>query len=434
MNRLNGKRLLLLGGSLWKDSIQAYAKKNGIVLIATGNDSSAGIFQISTENYKIDSTDAEAMKKLIADHHIDGVYMGGSEAVISAASNYLNEIGMPCYCTKAQWNFLENKANFKSLCMKHGIPVAKRYHLSSKTFQEDISEIKFPVITKPQDGCGSNGFSVNYTEQDLRRGYEIAQAASPTGNVLCEEFVNNKSIVVFYTFSKGRMYFSGLEDKFPVRYEQQGSYVAGAHVFESGLVQEFRDLFENKLKYLFDEIGINEGTIWIEVFHDGDKYYFNEVGYRYSGSVSIFPVDYFYQINQVAADINYALLGDSMIGVKTAYEPLIASDKNRKKKYCIYSVHIQAGTIANIIGIDALKKNRNVIAIPFTKTVGSCVLATGTVGQVAAFVHFVFDDAYEFSSMVEMIHSTVKILDENSNNMIQRMVNVDEIIKSIYKR
>ena len=89
---LKGKRLLILGGNLWKESIKQVADTYGITLIATGNDTSAGIFEIADECYNIDSTNSEAMKKLILEKNIDGVYMGGSETVISAACEYLAEL------------------------------------------------------------------------------------------------------------------------------------------------------------------------------------------------------------------------------------------------------------------------------------------------------------------------------------------------------
>lgn len=77
MENLKGKRLLLLGGSMWKDAISDFAKENEIVLIATGNNRNAGIFEIADECYDVDSTDSHGMKCLILEKKIDGVYMGG---------------------------------------------------------------------------------------------------------------------------------------------------------------------------------------------------------------------------------------------------------------------------------------------------------------------------------------------------------------------
>lgn len=59
---LYGKRLLVLGGSLWKDAIKQFADENGITVIAAGNNTSAGIFEIADEQYQVDSTDSESMK------------------------------------------------------------------------------------------------------------------------------------------------------------------------------------------------------------------------------------------------------------------------------------------------------------------------------------------------------------------------------------
>lgn len=411
MRDLRGKRLLILGGSMWKDAIKQFADEHGIILVATGNDRSAGIFEIAHEAYDVNSTDIEGMKKLIAEKNIDGVYMGGSEPVITKACEYINDLGLPCYCNKQQWDFLQDKSNFKDLCLKFGLPCVPKYNITDST-------IEYPVITKPTDGCGSNGFSVCKDYAELLVGYEKAKAASPTGSVLIEKFVNNNSVVVFYTFSEGKLIFSGLEDKFPVRYSETGSYVAGMHLFESLHKDEFVQKFEAKLGELFAHIGIKEGSLWIEVFRDNDRYYFNEVGFRYSGSVSIYPVDYFYGINQVAADIHYALTGESNI---CSHASLINSNVPHKKSYCVYNVHMLPGTISNICGIEELREMPEVVFIADTKRVGDNVKATGTVGQVFAFVHFVYDTEEELQQMITNIHQILHVYDGNGNDLLVNM-------------
>lgn len=403
---------MLLGGSMWKDAIKAFANEHQITLIATGNDTSAGIFQIAEECYNINSTDADAMKKLIHDAKVDGVYMGGSEPVINVACKYLNDLGMPCYCTKEQWDFLQEKDKFKSLCLKFDLPCVPRYELTS-------SNIDYPVITKPTDGCGSNGFSVCRNAEELQQGYKMAAEASPTGRVLIEKFVKNDSVVVFYTFSNGRMHFSGLENKFPVKYEGHESYVAGLHLFESRFAQEFRSKFDNKLEKLFNSLGIKEGSLWIEVFHDGDNYYFNEVGFRYSGSVSVYPVDYFYGINQVASDIYYALTGKSEI---FTHASLIDKTVPRKKYYAIFNAHMLPGIVSSIEGVDKIRQMPECVFIADTKHVGDNVKATGTVAQIFAFIHFVFDSMDECKSMIEKIYSDIHVCDSNGKELMYNMI------------
>ena len=291
--------------------------------------------------------------------------------------------------------------------------------------KRNIPDSAFPVITKPTDGCGSSGFSVCRNSEELRKGYAIARQASPTGSVIVEKFVKNDGVVVFYTFSNGKMYFSGLEDKYPVKYQKQGSYVGGLFVFESKLTQEFRLHFDEKIAEMFQSIGIREGSVWIEVFHDGENYYFNEVGFRYGGSVSIYPVDYFYQINQVAADIHYALTGESCISEHTS---LIRSTLPRKKYYCIYPVHINAGTISSISGLDKIAQLENIVYLATTKYLHDRIESSGSFSQVFALVHFVCNTTEECIQTIDRIHQMLVVFDEHENNMVNRMLDVGKII------
>ncbi len=421
MRTLKGKRLLILGGSLWKEAIKQFADEHEIILIATGNDQSAGIFDIADEKYNVNSTDARAMKALIKEMKIDGVYMGGSEAVIGSACQYLEELGLPCYCTYKQWNTLQNKKNFKSLCIQSGLPVVPKFEFENGEIRLDKDD--FPVITKPTDGCGSSGFSVCYNNDELQKGYRIAADESATGSVITEKFVKNDSNVVFYTVSEGKIYFSGLSDKYPVRYAKQGSYVGGLFVYESRFTKEFRDKFEEKIQKMITSINIKEGCFWIEVFHDGNEYYFNEVGYRYGGSASIFPTDYLYGINQVASDIYYALTGESLI---IGHKSMISTSIKRKNYYAVYPVHLLPGTINSIEGVDILKTTSSVVTVLTTKNVGDTIIDTGSFSQAYALIHVVFDSVSELKAIINFIHDTLVIKDEDGNSMVNRMLEIDK--------
>ena len=415
MKELKNKRLLVLGGSMWKSAIKDFADKYNVVIISAGL-YPAGTDEIADEVYRIDTTDQFVMKDFIKDKNIDGVYMGGSEMIISAACKYINELGMPCYCTIDQWESLQDKSKFKELCHQFDLPCVRSYNLTD-------DNIKFPVITKPTDGCGSNGFSVSYNMTELLMGYNHAKQSSPSGSVLIEQFVKNDSVVCFYTICDGKVYFSGLEDKYPVHYKTTGSYVAGMHLFESKHVDDFRNRFDKKLEALFEHLGIKEGSVWIEVFHENDDYYFNEVGYRYSGSVSVYPVNYLYQINQVYTDIYYALTGESKLFKD---KDLIDKKVPEKKYYCVYNVHMQPGQIFDITGLDTLKSKPEIVYIADTKKVGDNVKSSGTVAQVFAFVHFVFDNIEELKAMIGYIYDNLHVKDHNNNELIIDMLKFNQ--------
>lgn len=417
MDKLRGKRLLLLGGGTWKEAIKRIADEHGITLIATGNDKSGGIFSIADEGYNVNSIDASAMKTLIKSKNIDGVYMGGSETVISTASNYLNELGLPCYCNKEQWELLQNKAKFKQLCISSGLPVVPQYNINLNDIKGSVPSDAYPVITKPTDGCGSNGFSICRNANELVEGYKKAAADSPTQSVICEKFVKNTGVVVFYTFSNGKVIFSGLEDKYPVKFENHGSYVGGLFTFESKYTKEYRSRFDTSVEKMFQSIGIKEGSAWIEIFHDGDNFYFNEVGFRYGGSISIYPVDYLTGINQVASDIYYALTGESKV---YGHISLISENIERGYHYAVYPVYAGVGTITKIEGLENL--GDNVVFKTITKPIGYEVQDLGSFNQNVAIVQFVYEDKNDLKLSLDKIHDNLRVLDEQGNNMVLRML------------
>lgn len=420
---LKGKRLLLLGSNVWRNVIRRFADEYGVRLIFAGK-TAAPLDEIADESYRVDSIDHEVMKAFIREHDIDGVYMGGSELIISHACQYLNELGLPCYCDKTQWETLQNKANLKSLFMKYGLPVVPRYIIDPNHIVESVPQSAYPVITKPTDGSGSNGFSVCRNAQELVKGYQVAANNSFNGEVICEKFVKNEGLVVFFSFTNGEMIFTLAEDKFPVKYEKQGSYVAGLFLCESKVKQDFRVRYEEQLATLFKGLGIREGTIWIEVFRDGDDYFFNECGYRYGGSFSFYTVDYFRGINQVYADIYYALTGNSKL---YGFSSLIPDSVEKEKKYCIYPIHLKPGRIASISGIQEIKQWPNVVLVPLQKEEGDEVADSGSFGQVMALVHFTYDDETDCRQTIERIHKILSVKDSTGNEMVNMMLDLDRV-------
>ena len=413
--------MLVLGGNPWADAIREYTTENGITMIAAGNRPESKLFQIADESYVVDSTSSEEMKKLIREKNIDGVYMGGSEPVIDKACQYINELGLPCYCTHKQWTLLQSKQNFKELCIKHGLPVVPKY------LYEDIetNTSLFPVIVKPTDGCGSNGFSICHNLRELNLGVEIARENSPSHTELIEKCVPNDAIAVFYTFSNGVGTFSGSEDKYPVQYPN-GSFVGGLYIFNSYEETLFRDKFEQRILSMFKDVEIKEGCIWIEIFRDHGKYYFNEIGYRVGGTGSVFPVAYMSGINQVATDIYYALTGKSIILKK----PELFRDVSKDKKYCVYTVHVKSGIIGSFEGREKLFEIcPNIVKILYTKKENDYVPDSGSFSQVAALVHILFEDYDQLISTINCIHNNLIVSGINGENMVQRMLSDEQIIQ-----
>lgn len=425
MKDIRGKRLLLLGSNVWKELIKSFADYYGVRLYFAGL-YPAPLDDIVEEYYRIDTTDPEIMIPFVKKHKFDGVYMGGSEFIVSHACTWINQLGLPCYCQKEQWDILQDKSRFKDICIEHGLPVVQKYIINPSDFLNSVPENDYPVITKPTNGSGSRGFSVCHDSKELEKGYKLAAEVSPTGSVICEKFVNNKGLVVFFVFTDGEMHLVMTQDKYPVRYDKQGSYVAGMHTFPSYAESTFKSLFEEKLRSLFKDIGIKNGTIWIEVFFDGKSFYFNEVGFRYSGSFSFYPLDYLKGINQFFGDLYYATTGDNIL---YGFPSLIPNSVPKGLKYCIYSIHCKPGKVAKEEGIDKVwgKYPDRMVVVPHQRNVGDTIVESGSFGQVFCLFHFTYTTKEECKDIIRFIQETYKVIDTEGNNMVNVMLNVKDI-------
>ena len=183
-------------------------------------------------------------------------------------------------------------------------------------------------------------------------------------------------------------------------------------------------MFEVKLQKLIDYLEIKEGNFWIEVFHDNEKYFFNEVGFRYGGSGSLYPVDYFRHINQVAIDIYYALTGKSMV---EGFKPLYLDNTLQKKKYAIYPVYLKPGTIKSIEGCNELLARFNILNILPMKKEGNTIPDNGSFSQVVMLVHFVYDNQDELKDTLKTIHETITVLDDNDDLMNLILLDINNI-------
>ena len=335
--------------------------------------------------------------------------------------DYINKLGYACYCTKEQWDFLQNKEKFKQLCIANRLPVVEQFVINEHNIINSVPSTAFPVITKPSDGSGSSGFSVCHDSLELIEAYNKAKNASPSGNVICERYVKNEALVVFYSISNGNVIYTLAEDKFPVRYEKHGSYVAGLFLCESKCASEFREKYEARIIEMLNSIGLKEGTIWIEIFKDKDDFFFNEVGYRHGGSYSFYTVDYMSGINQIYADLYYSLTGVSKL---YGFKSLVPSHVPKGKNYCIYPIHINPGRIEKITGIEKVMSYKNTVFFPISKNIGDVIHDTGSWAQCVALLHFTYDDIEECISVINNVHIDFEVHDSNGTNLVVKKIDL----------
>lgn len=420
---LKGKRLLILGAYNTEIEIINEAKKLGVYTIATDSHtdwSLAPAKSVADEGADISWSDYDALEKLCREKHIDGCLGGYSEIRIKCLSEFCKRMGFYNYAEGAELDTLCNKDKFREACISHGIPVPASYSID-----DDITD--FPVIVKPVDNAGSRGITLCYDKDSLRAAYENAVKSSYCGKAVIEEYLGGDDPryepAFFYTIHNGKAVLDSSLDRIMVDLGEGIIRQAVGNVYPSRYLDTFLEKQDVQFKELFADLGMKNGIVFMQGKMKNGLYLPVDIGYRLEGSLSYHYSDVISGINPMQMMIRYALTGtmgdDEDIDQKT--------DPHYNKTGVTVTMLVTKGRIAQISGLDEIRKEKCVIHIAQKLSVGAECTHIADFSQVLCRIYLCSKDKKELADTVDRIYNTVKVLDENGNNMLIGSYDANEL-------
>ena len=408
-----GKKMLVLGGKpIGSVELVKRAKELGAYVIVTDylpiEQSPAK--RIADECWDISTAEVNKLTDLCKVHHVDGISAGVHEFNINRMLDLCENLNFPCYCKRDTWVYCDDKVEFKKLCISNKIPVARKYDINSQSSEQQIDTLPYPVIVKPVDGSGSRGFHICNNAEELKAKYVDAECFSPTKRVIVEDYMPYDAVIIHYTMHNGKCYFSGMSDKISRKFASTGSSVMGFQSLPSKGLNSYLKSLDESTRRMFENAGFTDGPIWIEAFYDGtDKFFFNEIGYRFGGSLTNYPVKYFYGIDQLDLMISSALSGNI---------PFTQTINESPRNYCILPIHTKAGNIQHIVGENDIKSMNNIYAYVPVHFEGDEIHDWGSAQQVFCYIHVLYDTYKDLKNTLNDVMKTIKAIDLNGNNLL----------------
>ncbi|WP_315121945.1 ATP-grasp domain-containing protein, partial [uncultured Clostridium sp.] len=312
MNHSNRKKLLILGGKpVSSCDIVKYAKSQDVYTIVTDNldIENSPAKKIADENWRVSTADIELLEKLVLDNGVDGIFTGVHEFNIVKTMTLCEKLNLHFYCTSKQWNICSNKQRFKQLCKDNNIPVVKEYKFDHSFKQEDLAEIKYPVIVKPVDSSAGSGITICYNGNEITNAYKKALLFSKTKNVVVEEYIKGQEFSAVYTLKNGEISLSSMCDKY-FNYENGNKIpMPEAFIFPSRYIYRYLEELNQKVIKMFKNEGFNNGSLFLQGIVNEEGFHFFEMGYRLSGGGAYRFIQCINGINNMEMMVNYALTG-----------------------------------------------------------------------------------------------------------------------------
>ena len=409
MKSLKGKKLLVLGGSASNVQLVKYAQDLGAYVCVADNKMNRPAKEVANEQILISTDDYEALCKFISENSIDGVATGAGEWNVINAMRLCKMSGLNYYANEYQWNYCQDKRNFKDLCKKFNVPIVPEY-----SEKEKLKESEFPVIVKPVDGCSSRGISICYNQCELEEAIKNAKAVSASTNVIIERYIVNGGITIDakYVVIDGNFYLEALGE----RYVLNNGLITAISFYPSAFIDSFKSQVEPYLKAMFDSIGFNNGVLFFQAIPDGDNIYIYEMGLRVSGGM-------IYNMTEATGGNNAMkmLIYHSLTGKMCENEDINKIDPYfRGKKATTLSLPLRPGLIKSIIGLEKVRKFNDIVDITIYYHEGDEILPKhlNTLDQLFARIMIVSENMKDMLSILNDIRNTVSIKDDSNNEMI----------------
>lgn len=427
---LIGKKLLFFDGSSLAACAVIRAKEMGIKTIVANfypaEKSPAKL--VADEHWTVDFSKVDEMVDLIQKNHIDGIFVGWTDSHLPYYAEICEKAGLPCCGTVEQFDILSNdKRRFKELCLQYGVPTPDVYNVDINFRREDLDKIIYPVMVKPADGSGGRGIMKCTNEAELIAHYTQLYEASESKKIVCERYMQSgNEIFIHYTVQDGYCSLSASFLKYKIDEEKSKAASCLFHMFSPRFLEEYKRDTEPAVIKLIQGLGIKYGNVMFQGFEENGKLYFHESGLRMGGEQFYVFAEKLNGISSLELMIEFALTGKmTMYDAKT-------QDNYKFSQYCCnYYIPLKPGRICKIEGVDEINAMPQLLQNRQFKFVGDEISSTSSLDRVIFRLHVMDKTKEAFAKTLCKISDTVKILDENGNDMQLQKLEYDAVMKMI---
>jgi biotin carboxylase len=254
--------LLVVGAGKFQVPAIVTARKMGLKVVTTDLNPNAPGFKLADYYRVVDVKDEAANLKVAKEFKVDGVIGICSELSVRTVSWVTGQLGLPGLKYDAAVAATD-KAVMRTRFKQAGLPSPEFAKVTTlKEARETILNLGLPVVMKPTDSSGSRGVTKIEDLSALESSFTQAKAASHSGDIIVEQFMEGTEMTVEGLSSGGKHRILAMSDKkrIPFPYCVSIDLTYPPH-FSRESLDKTRDLIISAL----DALGINMGASHSEV-------------------------------------------------------------------------------------------------------------------------------------------------------------------------
>ena len=241
-----------------------------------------------------------------------------------------------------------------------------------------------------------------------------AKKESTNGLAIIEKYMMGKQdFSMSYVFKDGIPYLTRTADRFLGKSEDGLQKQCICSISPSRHTRMYLEKVHGRVANALKQIGIKNGTVFMQGFVDGETVRFYDPGFRLPGAE--------YEkllLKATGFNLMKQMIALALGGEIDDYGGRLSDAYNLNNMVSIQLlVTARGGTISKFDGLDEIAQNPNVVTVAQRYFVGQTVPQTGDVKQRICEI-VVLANKEEAKSTVDFIQSKLIVLDENNENML----------------
>ncbi|MEH6452291.1 MAG: ATP-grasp domain-containing protein, partial [Psychromonas sp.] len=398
MESFKQKKILILAGASVHLKLVEAAKELGCHTIVTDYLDSSPAKDIADESWLLNISDVEGIVTRCREEHVDGIITGWIDPCQRPYWEICLKLGLPCLGTEEQFFRMTDKHAFKEMCITNDVNVIPEY-----TVDECIDNpTVFPVFVKPVDSRGSRGQNVCNNLTELKKAIIDAKSESSNDDILIEKYMAEcQEFQLTYFYVNGTPYLVRTVDSYTGTAEDKMDKVTVCSLSPSSVTDSYIKNAHDKVIAMFNNLGIQNGPIFMQGFEDNGEFYFFDPGLRFPG------VDYERIYKKVfGIDLMKLMVAYSLTGSLPDIElPKDGYDLNGNKVVILFPT-LTAGQVGIIEGLDKLSCDDAVVSVLPRCNVGDKITWSFNVNQRLAEIDILLEPSFEISEFINRVQTS----------------------------
>lgn len=347
-----GDLLHVLGGGPWQMPTIRLAQSLGCRVLVTDIFADRPAYRIADVHHVVDITDMGRTLEIARDHRATGIICDTTDVGVPTAGFVAEQLGLPGMGYQVALNFT-NKLRMRQCTERAGI-ASPRYRVLAAAQAADAAalarEVGYPLVVKPVDNQSGRGVAVARDDHDLCAALAAALRHSRCGNVLLEEAIDGREIIVDGFAVHGQARVLAIARKLP--YADNPTICSRIH-YPGRLPSPEFERVEMAVRGTIAALGLRNGIFHAEFMVRGDQVIPIDIAAR-GGGVMI----YSHVIPHVAGvNVNLAMV-HLALGERVLVEP-----PARTRAGNVEFFRAPVGRMAAIEGIEAAASMPGIAAI-----------------------------------------------------------------------